>query len=340
MKAAVVERPHVAVWRDVETPAAGPGEALVRSLRAGVCRTDLEIASGGLSDPRFVRLPCVPGHEWSGVVEALGEGVRDLAVGERVVCEGNVPCLACRFCKAGETNLCESHDEIGFTRPGGYAELVVVPRHVVHRLADSVSLDAAVLVEPAASVLRGLERGRIAPGERVGVVGIGTLGSLALQLAALWSPAELVAFGVREEELAWARALGATAVVDARATDAQAGGLDLVLETAGAVEAVDLATRLVRRGGRAVLLGVAGEGKTLELPPDRIMLGDNELIGSCSYTTGSFTRVLSLLEQGRVDFERLVTHRFPAERFEEAFALLAERRGTVVKIVLEHGTET
>ncbi|HEY4620853.1 MAG TPA: alcohol dehydrogenase catalytic domain-containing protein, partial [Gaiellaceae bacterium] len=213
MKAVLIERPHEVAYVDLDRPAAGVGEVVVRSHVAGVCRTDLEMLHGGLTDPRWVRFPLVPGHEWSGSVVELGEGVDDLAVGERVVCEGMIPCNRCRRCKEGETQLCLNYDQIGFTRSGGYAEFVAVPRHVVHRLPDAVSFAAGVLVEPAACVVRGIERARPRPGDTVGVIGIGTLGSLALTLARLYAPGALIAYGVRREELQFASILGADAVV-------------------------------------------------------------------------------------------------------------------------------
>ena len=343
MKAVLIERPHEVAYVDLDRPAAGVGEVVVRSHVAGVCRTDLEMLHGGLTDPRWVRFPLVPGHEWSGSVVELGEGVDDLAVGERVVCEGMIPCNRCRRCKEGETQLCLNYDQIGFTRSGGYAEFVAVPRHVVHRLPDAVSFAAGVLVEPAACVVRGIERARPRPGDTVGVIGIGTLGSLALTLARLYAPGALMAYGVRREELQFASILGADAVVHVSEEDAVAathravgGGLDIVIETAGAVEAVELATRLVRPGGRVLLLGIAGEGKVLELPADRIMFGDMDVIGSCSYPTAAWTQVVRLLERGLVDLDPIVTHRFPANRFEDAFALMDNRDGVVAKVVLEH----
>jgi threonine dehydrogenase-like Zn-dependent dehydrogenase len=164
-------------------------------------------------------------------------------------------------------------------------------------------------------------------------------------LARLYSPGALVAYGVREEELSFARGLGAGATVHVLEEDAEAatnalvgGGLDLVIETAGAVEAVDLATRLVRPGGRVVLLGIAGQGQMLELPADRIMFADMDVIGSCSYPTSAWSRVVRLLEHGLVDLESIVTHRFPAARFEEAFEVLEARQGTVAKVLLEHSS--
>jgi 2-desacetyl-2-hydroxyethyl bacteriochlorophyllide A dehydrogenase len=343
VKAVLIERPHEVAYVELETPTPGPGEVLVRSHAAGVCRTDLEMLHGGLTDPRWVRFPLVPGHEWSGAVSELGEGVIDLEVGDRIVCEGMIPCNRCRRCKEGDTQLCLNYDQIGFTRAGGYGEYVVVPRHVVHRLPDAVSFAAGVLVEPGSCVLRGLERARPRPGETIGVIGIGTLGSLAVTLARLHAAGALIAYGVRPEELEFALALGADGGVHVldedpvAATHKLAGGaLDVVIETAGAVEAVQLATQLVRPGGRVVLLGIAGEGKTLELPADRIMLSDMDVIGSCSYPTSSWTRMVRLLERGAVDLDPIVTHRFPTSRYEDAFALMDAREGVIAKVVLEH----
>jgi 2-desacetyl-2-hydroxyethyl bacteriochlorophyllide A dehydrogenase len=334
VKAVVIERPHEIAYREVETPVCGPDDVLVRSHKAGVCQTDAEVLRGEL-DPRWVRYPCIPGHEWSGTVAEIGASVTGVRPGDRVVCEGIIPCNRCRRCRAGETNLCENYDHLGFTRAGGYSELVLAPQRVVHRLPDSVSFDAAVLIEPASVVLRGLERARPAPGETVGVIGIGTLGSLALRLARLFSPAELVAYGIRDEELELARSLGADRVVNVLREQPD-DGLDLVLETAGATSAVELALRLPREGGRVVLLGIAGEGRTFELAPDRVTLRDVEVIGTVSYTTAAWSRTVGLVSAGLVELDPIVTHRFPAPDYERAFELLAHREGIVAKVVLEH----
>jgi 2-desacetyl-2-hydroxyethyl bacteriochlorophyllide A dehydrogenase len=336
LKAVVIERPGEVALREVAEPTPGPEDVLVRSRAAGVCRTDLEVLKGEL-DRRWVRYPCIPGHEWSGEVAKVGERVEGIAPGDRVVCEGIIPCGRCRRCLAGETNLCENYDQLGFTRGGGYGEYVTCPARVVHKLPEHVSFDAGVLVEPASVVLRALERGRLAAGQTVGVIGVGSLGSLATVLARLAAPARIVAYGIRPEELELARRLGADETVDVSSEEPELGELDLVLETAGAVPAVELATRLVREGGRVVLLGIAGEGKTLApVPADRVALRDLELIGSVAYTSAVWTRVVSLLAERRVDLAPIVTHRFPLVEFERAFDLMENRRGIVAKIVLEH----
>ena len=342
MRAIVIERPHEVALREVETPVCGPDDVLVRSHTAGVCRTDIEVLRGELS-PRWVRYPCIPGHEWSGTVAEVGVNVRDFASGDRVICEGVIPCNRCRRCRTGDTNLCENYDQLGFTRGGGWGELVLAPRHVVHALPDHVSFEAGVLVEPGSCVLRGLERARLRAGESVGVVGIGTLGSIGILLAKLFGARTVVAYGIRSEELDFARRLGADHAVNVAEVDALEAtlrllgeGLDVVVETAGAVPAVEAAMRLVRQGGRALLEGIAGEGRMLELPADHFVNQDMEVIGVVSYTSAVWTRMLALVANGLVDLEPIVTHRFPTHDFADAFALMDKPEGRVTKILLEH----
>ena len=246
MQAVVIERPNQVSLQDVEPPTIGPGDVLVHSREAGLCRTDIEMMTGEFTDPRWVHLPVIPGHEWAGTVVEVGADVASVEVGDRVVCEGFVTCMRCPRCRAGQTHWCERIEAIGFTRPGGYAELVAVPERVVHRLPEHVSFGAGVLVEPASVVLHGLEKARPVPGEAVGVIGVGTLGALAISLLRLHGPARIVAYGVREEELELARSLGATDTVLTSEGEVAGEELDLVVETAGAHAAVELATRLVR----------------------------------------------------------------------------------------------
>ena len=336
MKAVVVERPHEVVYRDVEAPAVGPEEVLVESRAAGLCRTDVEMMTGVFTDPHWVRFPVIPGHEWAGVVVEVGRDVDSVRAGDRVVCEGMIPCHACRACKRGETHWCERIEAIGFTRPGGYAELVSVPARVVHRLPAHVSFDSGVLVEPASVVLHGLEKAIPQPGESVGVIGVGTLGALAIALLRLHSPARIVAYGVREEELELARQLGASDVALAGEQASFEGELDLVVETAGHPAAVHLATALCRPGGRAVLLGIAGEGRNLTLPSDLMVSKDMALIGSIAYPESVWSRVVAMVSDRLLDLDAIVTHHFPAGDFEAAIELMDHRRGIVAKIVLEH----
>jgi L-iditol 2-dehydrogenase len=338
MKAVVVEAPNEVSYREVEAPAVGAGDVLVESRQAGLCRTDIEMMTGVFTDPRWVRFPVIPGHEWAGTVVEVGANVDSVRVGDRVVCEGFILCHRCRRCRSGETQWCENIEALGFTRPGGYAQLVAVPERVVHRLPDHVSFDAGVLVEPASVVLHGLEKAGPVPGEAVGVIGVGTLGALAIALLRLQSPSRIVAYGVREEELELARQLGATEVVLAGDGAPAEAELDLVVETAGVPVAVTLATQVCRPGGRAVLLGIAGEGRTLTLPSDLLVGKDMSLIGSIAYRASTWSRVVGLVAERVLDLDPIVTHRFPMSDFEEAVRLMDDRRGIVAKVVLEHTT--
>jgi 2-desacetyl-2-hydroxyethyl bacteriochlorophyllide A dehydrogenase len=338
MKAVVVEAPNEVSYREVEAPAVGAGDVLVESRQAGLCRTDIEMMTGVFTDPRWVRFPVIPGHEWAGTVVEVGANVDSVRVGDRVVCEGFILCHRCRRCRSGETQWCENIEALGFTRPGGYAQLVAVPERVVHRLPDHVSFDAGVLVEPASVVLHGLEKAGTVPGEAVGVIGVGTLGALAIALLRLQSPSRIVAYGVREEELELARQLGATEVVLAGDGAPAEAELDLVVETAGVPVAVTLATQVCRPGGRAVLLGIAGEGRTLTLPSDLLVGKDMSLIGSIAYRASTWSRVVGLVAERVLELDPIVTHRFPMSDFEEAVRLMDDRRGIVAKVVLEHTT--
>ncbi len=352
MKAVVVDGPGRVEYREVAAPAIGADDVLVQSREAGVCRTDIEMMTGAFTDPRWVRFPVIPGHEWAGTVAEVGANVDSVRTGDRVICEGMISCNRCRRCRRDETHWCERIEALGFTRPGGYGEFVAVPERVVHPLPGHVSFDAGVLVEPASVVLHGLEKARPEPGESVGVIGVGTLGSLAIALLKLRSPARIVAYGVREAELELAQRVGATevALVDG-SPGALAGGrpgtragggpraaadLDLVVETAGVPAAVALATELCRTGGRALLLGIAGEGRTLTLPSDLLVGKDMTLIGSIAYTAPVWSRVVGLVTDGLLALDPIVTHRFPATEFEEAVELMDNRRGIVAKVVLEH----
>jgi L-iditol 2-dehydrogenase len=338
MKAVVVEAPNEVSYREVEAPAVGAGDVLVESRQAGLCRTDIEMMTGVFTDPRWVRFPVIPGHEWAGTVVDVGANVDSVRVGDRVVCEGFILCHRCRRCRSGETQWCENIEALGFTRPGGYAQLVSVPERVVHRLPDHVSFDAGVLVEPASVVLHGLEKAGPVPGEAVGVIGVGTLGALAIALLRLQSPSRIVAYGIREEELELARQLGANEVVLAGDGAPAEAELDLVVETAGVPVAVTLATQVCRPGGRAVLLGIAGEGRTLTLPSDLLVGKDMALIGSIAYRASTWSRVVGLVAERVLDLDPIVTHRFLMSDFEEAVRLMDDRRGIVAKVVLEHTT--
>jgi L-iditol 2-dehydrogenase len=308
----------------------GPGEVVVRPAYTGICGTDLELLAG-VVDPAYVRYPLVLGHEWSGIIEAVGPGVTGLEPGQRVIAEGVIPDRVCAECVRGNTNLCAGYDEIGFTRAGAAADQVRVPAEVVHVLGPSVSLLEAALTEPAAVAWRAIRRGEPVPGERVAVVGDGTVALITAHLLGLYSPGELIVLGQRPAQAELALELGATgfSVAD------PSGRFDLVVEAAGTAGAVERAFGLARRGGRVVLLGLAGNGVTARFPVDDVVNNDLRISASFSYTSAAWTEVAALLGSGRVGLAPLITHRFPLDAYEEAFEVLRESSGPRGKVMLD-----
>lgn len=206
---------------DVPVSEPGEGEVLVRSMYAGICGTDVELAKG-MVRADAVNYPCIPGHEWSGIVEKIGPGVKGLKPGDRVVSEGVQHCGHCRFCRQGQTNLCENMKELGFTKPGGLSEYVVTNAMMVHRLPDNFPLDMAALIEPTAVVTRGVWRAKPKPGEIVAVIGPGTVGLLAVMISKLFTPRKIILIGVTDETLELGLSLGATDIVNLTKEDAAA----------------------------------------------------------------------------------------------------------------------
>ena len=305
MRAIVIERPNAVALRDVETPTPGPGEVRVRSVRAGVCRTDLDIVTGAL-DPRWVRFPVVPGHEWSGVVDSIGDGRRRPRAGQSASsARGTSRCRACPRCRAGDTHLCESYDAVGFTRGGGWGEFVVVPARILHPLPTTCrSMRPCSSSRARASSRRSAARAS-SPRRR-------SASSASARWARSRSGSPASARPPRRRLRAarrGARARSGTrrgrgrqrggARTPKRRRDRLAGGgLDVVVETAGAVAAVELSTRLVREGGRVVVLGIAGQDHELTVSrPTASRFGDLTVLGSVGYTTAAWAHMVALLRE-------------------------------------------
>jgi L-iditol 2-dehydrogenase len=333
-RALVIASPGSIGLQDAPELVPGPGEIVARPAYTGICGTDLELLAG-VVDPAYVRYPLVLGHEWSGVIEAVGPGVTGLEPGQRVIAEGVIPDRVCAECVRGNTNLCEVYDELGFTLPGAAADQVLVPAQVVHVLGPSVSLLEAALTEPAAVAWRAIRRGEPVPGERVAVVGDGTVALITAHLLGLYSPGELIVCGQRPAQAELAAELGATAF----SVGDPGGRFDLVVEAAGTAGAVERAFGLARRGGRVVLLGLAGNGVTARLGIDDVVNNDLQISASFSYTSAAWAEVTALLGSGRVRLAPLITHRFPLDAYEEAFEVLRESSGPRGKVMLDVNPE-
>ena len=331
-RAIVVEAPGVHRLAEVEPPVPGPGEAVIRVAAAGICGSDREVWHGTRADG-YVRYPLIPGHEWAGTVEAVGDGVDAALTGRRVVGEGFRNCQVCARCRAGETSLCTAgYDETGFTRPGAFADRLTVPARLLHVLADDADLRAAALLEPAAVVAAAALAGAVQPAERVAVVGAGTLGLLAVQFLAAGSPGELAVVDPRSERAEQARAFGATEVLGPRDAAAREGRYDLVVETAGARGTAAASTRLARRGGRVVLTGMPADGAE-GIDPVALSVQQLTVRSVFGAPPAAWAYAVRAFTAGLLDPAPLITHELPLEEFPAAVELVGGGPG-VGKVLL------
>jgi 2-desacetyl-2-hydroxyethyl bacteriochlorophyllide A dehydrogenase len=306
---------HSLVTSDPLEP--GPGEVVVDVVAAGICGSDRELLEGTRPAP-FVQYPIVPGHEWAGVVAAAAPDLDAGLVGRPVVGEGFRNCQVCDRCRAGETTLCTAgYDETGFTRPGAFADSLVLPARLLHLLPADADLRAAALLEPAAVAAAAVLSARVEPGERVAVVGAGTLGALCLQLLRLRSPAELAATDPRSSRVATALTCGATR---AETGPLPAAGYDVVVETAGAARSAAAAVELARRGGRVVLTGIPGTATGIA--PAAIVGGALTITSVFGAPSAAWTHAVRLFATGLLDLGPLVSHEVGLTDFAQAVALL------------------
>ncbi len=347
MKAVVYPRPNEFHYTIVHDPAAMPGHVLLRVRSTTICGTDLKIFAGQFPGTKF---PHVAGHEWSGEVLDVGDGVTDLKPGDRVGVEVHVGCGSCPRCQEGLYTLCEAygdqsrgHAHIGFTIWGGLAELCVVPARACHLLPGSLDFDDGAFTDSIGITLAAIERGRLRPGEGVAVIGPGAFGLLALQVARALGASPIVLIGTRNERLQVGKELGADALVNIREEGDAVGrvkslfggrGPDLVVEFAGTEEGAALAVQLPRRGGRAVLAGATSPGRLLKADLATIVRGHLEVIGSLANPYGISRRGLDLMARGLVRVKPLITHHFPLQAFGEAWETFTSRAGGAFRVML------
>lgn len=350
MLAAVLGDPGVIETTRLPVPSVGPDDVLVRVRRASLCGSDLKIRSrrffsdGGPPPGTFV-----PGHEYAGVVAAVGSSVDEFSIGDRVVTEGHRGCTRCVNCLAGLYTEClnygnraKGHRAQGMTVNGGFAEYVVNHVSTLYRLPDSVDFDAAVLLTTVGSVMHAFDvLGSLLVGANVAVIGPGPIGLFAVQVARQLGADSVVLVGTRDNRLDMGRKFGADLLVNTRTADPVAAvrdltnglGADIVLECSGAPTAVDAALHMTRRSGRIVLVGFFAEPVVADL--NHAVMNGISLQSVRGEGSGSVARAVSLAGQGRLETAALVTHHFALEDIAEAFDTYAERRGDAVKVMLD-----
>lgn len=330
MKALQLVAPSTLAVVDLPAPLPGAGEVRLRVKACGICGSDLHGMDG--SSGRRIP-PLVMGHEASGTVDAVGEGVGAWKTGDRATFDSTVWCGECDWCRSGRVNLCDSRQVVGvacaeFRRDGAFAEHVVVPARILHRLPDTLSFEEAAFAEPVGVALHAVARAGDVGGRTVLVVGAGLIGLLVIQALRRAGAAGIVAVDLDEGRLALARELGADTTVVAG--NPGVPEVDIAMEVVGAAPTVDLAVRSVRKGGRVVLVG--NLSPSVPLPLQVVVTRELDVVGTCAIA-GEYPDALEAIASGEIRVKPLISARMPLAEGVTAFARAAAPGALKVLVV-------
>jgi len=323
----------------IPTPEPGPGDVLVRVEACGICGSDLHLLGLGGLPPGMP-----PGHEMMGTVAALGEGATGVAVGQRVAIEPFRTCGVCAVCRAGRGNLCREGKLLGIGGPGGLAEWVTAPARRAFAVAEGLAAPVAALAEPLSVALHGLRRVAFEPGQRVLVLGAGSVGLLTVLAARALGAGEVIVTARHPHQAERAEALGADRVLrEAQAEPMALAALgaeheiDVVVETVGgSADTLNAAGAAVRPGGAVSVLGFFTAPVRLQAIP--LMMKEVTLGFSYCYEHGDehadFADALAILDRQRDAAASLVTHELPLAEVEQAYRIAADRRSGAIKVTL------
>lgn len=325
--------------RDMHFSAPGPHEVLIRNKAAGICGTDVHIYHGEKGSAE-VTPPVVLGHEYSGVVEAVGPGVTAVKAGDCVTVDPNIYCGKCYHCRKGQKQFCDAMTAVGVNRNGGFAEYSLVPENQVFAMNAEVGFEAMAMAEPLACCIHGIELVEIKSGDLAVVVGGGAIGLIMVQLAKLRGAGKVIL----SEPVAARRAIGlqvgADAAIDPLESDplAQAQaltgrkGADVVIECVGKTFATKQAFDLADRGGRILLFSVPGVDAKFEMPLFDVFRKELKICGSF-VNPDSHQEAVDLINAGRIQTAPLITHRYPIARLEEAIHMQMSAESIKVQII-------
>jgi D-arabinitol dehydrogenase (NADP+) len=336
MRAVVYDRPEHFEVREVPVPEPGGGEVLLKVLVAGVCGTDLHLHAGEFG-PTY---PLTPGHEVVGEVVGHGDGVAPDLVGRRVVVDNTASCGRCVECRRARPAYCEHLVAQGVNAPGGFAEYLLTDADRCF-VVDDLDPEVAVLAEPVACVVHGLDMLALAPGSDVLLFGAGPTGLILTSLLSRSGAGRLTVAAPTASKLDLARARGADEIVqmdrdhveesERQLRELAPAGFDVVIDATGALPVLDLSLRLVRTGGTVFVYGMTAESAQWPVAPYDIFRRELTIKGSFAQQF-AFDRALTALRTGRVDPAGLVSRRFGLEQYAEALSAVAD--SAVVKAVL------
>jgi len=318
--------------QDRDRPDPRPGEVLVQVGATGICMTDYHMYHGSFE----VDTPVVLGHESAGTVAAVGEDVRDFAVGDRVALNPVVPCGACSACKRGNTHLCANNTSIGGAGEtvidGAFAEYVRVPAGSLEHVGD-LPFEQAALAEPLGCCVHGADRSGLEQGDSAALIGAGPIGLMLLQTLHNRGVSPIAVAELDDERRELAAELGADLVVDpterdtVEAVSEEIGPVDAGIEVVGKVGTIQQAYDVTDKGGNTLIFGVPDQDATMEVNPFDVYFREVDLRGTFALSRESFERAVTLLRGGRIDAQRLVTEEIGLGDIPDAFDRMAEAEG-------------
>ena len=344
MRAVVLSGPNQFAPAEIEKPQIGPDEILLEMKAAAICGTDMRILTG--KKTKGVRYPSVIGHEFCGVIAEVGADVKGYEVGEKVAVANVIPCHHCSSCLRGRTNACLDRKAIGYEFDGGFEEYIRIPSICIEngnvvKLPEYMSYQAGALIEPLSCCIRGLKNAGTGFNDDVLIVGAGPIGLFHLQLSKIAGARKVIVSEPNEQRRKVALELGADLVVDPTKEDLPAivnretngQGMDVIVMAIGVPALVNSTLKLCKRGGTVNLFaGFAGTGEsTVEV--NTIHYNEINVNGSTAYKLEDYLAAAEMIKSGKIDADKIVTHRFKIEDFQKAYDVCVA--GTGLKVIIE-----
>lgn len=337
MKSVVIKKPGVVTLKDTQIPQPQVGFARVKVMAAAICATDLEVIDGNIA----ANYPLIPGHEWSGIVDAVGSPEDADWVGKRVIGSNDVVCLKCDACRSGNWRYCNDFEEIGFKRNGAYAEYIVVPVYGLCQLPEHVGFQEAALCEPLGVALGCVEKSGAKFGDTCLIMGAGSIGLSILSVVKAMGLRDIVVCATTDKRLKLARQMGADHTIATNEKDLMAEmkkrhpyGTDVVIDATGIESCIQQCLKLAKKGGSVTLAGY-GRGKMMNIRIDDIHINNLRLIGAGN-NWNQHKKAVEYLAKGLIDMSPLVTNVMPLEDYEKGIEMARTRPEGFVKAVFAH----
>jgi 2-desacetyl-2-hydroxyethyl bacteriochlorophyllide A dehydrogenase len=327
MKAAKIVRPNSVELVNIPTPEPNETEVLIKVMASGICGTDIHIFHGEYMGD----YPVIPGHEFSGVVEAVGSLVTRFKPGDRVAVEPNVACDNCYNCLNNRHNFCLNWSGIGVTRPGGMEQYVATPEKSVFDIGE-IPFEHGALMEPLSCVLHGVERLDPELASSIAIFGAGPIGILLLQVLKLKGAAAITVVDKNPGRVNFAKEMGANEVFT-NLDDLKRDEYDAVVDATGVIPVMSRCIDYVRHGGKVLFFGVPPSEEQINIEAFPIFRKGLTILSSFTSLRNSF-QALELLKENRLSLDSFVSHKLPLDEFLYGIDLIEGGLDDVKKVVI------